>query len=36
MLKWDRQESMYFPVSINLHEKGAENVTRGIDEFDGR
>ena len=22
LLKWDRQESMYFPISINLYEKG--------------
>ena len=22
LLKWDRQERMYYPIKINLHEKG--------------
>ena len=22
LLKWDRQEQMYYPLEINLHEKG--------------
>ena len=22
LLKWDRQERMYYPISINLYEKG--------------
>ena len=22
LLKWDRQEKMYYPIKINLHEKG--------------
>ena len=25
-LKWDRQEKMYYPLKINLHEKGEINV----------
>lgn len=25
MLKWDRQEKIYFPISINLYEKGESN-----------
>lgn len=23
LLKWDRQEKIYYPIEINLHEKGA-------------
>ena len=26
LLKWDRQERMYYPLKINLHEKGEVNV----------
>jgi len=26
LLKWDRQEKMYYPLKINLHEKGEINV----------
>ena len=26
LLKWDRQEKMYYPLKINLHEKGEVNV----------
>tara|TARA_R100001244_G_scaffold130266_2_gene102270 strand:- start:329 stop:694 length:366 start_codon:yes stop_codon:yes gene_type:complete len=26
LLKWDRQERMYYPVKINLHEKGEIDV----------
>ena len=26
LLKWDRQERMYYPIKINLHEKGEINV----------
>jgi helix-turn-helix protein len=26
VLKWDRQERMYYPVSINLFEKGSDDV----------
>ncbi|MCK5609903.1 hypothetical protein KAR91_48975 [Candidatus Pacearchaeota archaeon] len=25
MLKWDRQEKQYFPISINLYQKGENN-----------
>ena len=25
LLKWDRQEQMYYPLEINLHEKGKIN-----------
>ena len=26
LLKWDNQERMYYPIKINLHEKGEINV----------
>jgi|TARA_R100001224_G_scaffold108985_1_gene85897 hypothetical protein len=26
LLKWDRQERKYYPIKINLHEKGEINV----------
>jgi hypothetical protein len=25
LLKWDKQDRMYYPISINLHEKGKVN-----------
>lgn len=25
LLKWDKQEKMYYPISINLYEKGESN-----------
>ena len=25
LLKWDKQESQYYPITINLHEKGERN-----------
>lgn len=31
MLKWDKQEKMYFPVSINMFEKGIDDGKR--DQF---
>ena len=28
MLKWDRQEAMYYPIAINLFEKGERDESR--------
>ncbi len=28
LLKWDKQECMYYPVSLNLYEKGESDGTR--------
>ena len=28
MLKWDRQEKTYYPISINLYEKGESNGSK--------
>jgi hypothetical protein len=26
LLKWDKQDRMYYPIKINLHEKGKVDV----------